>query len=77
MTYLRSKDLHDCFGCGACEQICPVSDLTIGDYWGIEREIPALDAHEGVSLILVQRSVPRISPVRKLGHQVKKFLRRG
>ena len=113
-----------------------VSDLTIGDYWGIEREIPGLDAHEGVSLILVntekgqqylermsqylelfptdpetavrgnarlrrpdpghrdragffagldsvdferlvQRSVPRISPVRKLGHQVKKFLRRG
>ena len=33
-----------------CER---VSDLTIGDYWGIERENPSLDPHEGVSLIMV------------------------
>ena len=122
--------------------ICPfaqsarISDLTIGDYWGIEREILSLDPHEGVSLILInsekgqqylqrmarylrlfptelesaiqgnarlrkpdpghrersrffaeleradfecliQRIIPRVSIVRRLGHKLKKFIQRG
>lgn len=123
--------------CGTCPfaQSSRISDLTIGDYWGIERAISSLNPHEGVSLILVnsekgqqylqrmvpylqlfptdpepavqgnarlrkpdpghrdrarffaametadfeqlvQRIIPRVSAVRKLGHAVKQFLRR-
>lgn len=41
--------------CSCCPfaQSKRVSDLTIGDYWGIENTIPSLDPHQGVSLILV------------------------
>ena len=41
--------------CAVCPfaQSSRVSDLAIGDYWGIEKVIPSLDSHEGVSLILV------------------------
>lgn len=41
--------------CATCPFACAsrVSDLTIGDAWGIEKENPKLNPHEGVSLILV------------------------
>lgn len=41
--------------CLECPFACAerVSDLTIGDAWGIEKTDPMLDPHEGVSLILV------------------------
>lgn len=41
--------------CAVCPFACAsrVSDLTIGDAWGIEKENPKLNPHEGVSLILV------------------------
>lgn len=41
--------------CGICPyaQSQRVSDLTIGDFWGIEKAIPSLNPHEGVSLIIV------------------------
>lgn len=41
--------------CATCPFACAsrVSDLTIGDAWGIEKEKPKLNPHEGVSLILV------------------------
>lgn len=112
-----------------------ISDLTIGDYWGVEKEISSLNSHEGVSLVLantqkgqrflqalekyahlyptdlnsavngnarlrkpdpghrdrayffsmldktdfeclVQKCVPRISKIRKLGHRVKRMIGR-
>lgn len=41
--------------CATCPFACAgrVSDLTIGDAWGIEKNNPRLNPHEGVSLILV------------------------
>lgn len=41
--------------CSTCPfaQSARISDLTIGDYWGIEQAIPSLNPHEGVSLVLV------------------------
>lgn len=124
--------------CSSCPfaQTQRISDLTIGDYWGIERKIPFLDPHEGVSLILVnsekgrqyhqkmapymhlyptdlesaaignarlrnpdrghknrehffaelesadferlvQKYVPRVPLIKKMGHKVKQMIRRG
>lgn len=41
--------------CGECPfaQRNRVSDLTIGDCWGIEKHDPAEDPHKGISLVLV------------------------
>ena len=41
--------------CAECPFACAerISDLTIGDAWGIETENPSLNPHEGVSLLLV------------------------
>lgn len=30
------------------------TDITLGDFWGIEKQFPALDTKKGVSLVLVQ-----------------------
>lgn len=41
--------------CATCQFACQerVSDLTIGDAWGIEKIRPEMNPHEGISLILV------------------------
>lgn len=56
-SYLRAYDCGLMFR-PSCET-CPfakskrISDLTIGDAWGINKYIPELDVHKGVSLIIV------------------------
>ena len=40
---------HDC----PCKNLKSGSDLTIGDYWGIETQYPEMDDDKGTSLVLV------------------------
>lgn len=48
--------------CSTCPFACQerVSDLTIGDAWGIEKSKPLLNPHQGVSLILVNTEKGKI-----------------
>lgn len=41
-----------CFSCRYAGMDRP-SDLTLGDFWGVEQEMPTIDAENGVSLVLV------------------------
>ncbi|MBQ8622052.1 MAG: Coenzyme F420 hydrogenase/dehydrogenase, beta subunit C-terminal domain [Oscillospiraceae bacterium] len=56
--------------CSTCPyaQYQRISDLTIGDYWGIEKEISLLDPHEGVSLVFVNTEKGH-----RLFHGMEKF----
>ena len=46
--YLRPS----CFGC-ACKNGVSHSDLTIGDFWGIDRIMPDFDDDKGVSVVMI------------------------
>lgn len=44
--------------CYSCQyaNLNRIGDLTIGDFWGAEKYFPNLDAHKGISLLLVNSS---------------------
>jgi hypothetical protein len=50
------NDLYLRPSCNACPSKCfkSRSDITIGDYWGIERILPQYDDDKGVSLVMIQ-----------------------
>lgn len=51
-AFLRNASLRaSCFSCPS-KNNCG-SDLTLGDYWGIERAHPEVDSNKGVSAVLV------------------------
>lgn len=52
-TYFRSVITREC--CHSCQyaNTTRCGDITIGDYWGIEKVKPELDDNKGVSLLLV------------------------
>lgn len=43
---------ESCYSC-KFSNLKRVGDLTIGDFWGVEKYFPNLDAHKGISLLLV------------------------
>jgi len=47
-----------CHGCPFAN-LDRVADLTIGDYWGIERHLPEFDDDRGVSIVLVNTEAGR------------------
>lgn len=46
--FLRPSCYHCKIKCGRCG-----SDITLGDYWGIERVLPEVDDNKGVSVVMV------------------------
>ena len=56
-TFMRGflKDLYLRPSCHACPSKCfkSGSDITIGDFWGIENHYPAFDDDKGCSLVLI------------------------
>lgn len=57
-TYLWGfiADLYNRRSCHQCHfrNGCNASDITIGDYWGVEERFPALDDNRGVSLVVIR-----------------------
>lgn len=52
-TFLENYDFREsCYRCRIKES-GPVSDITVGDFWGVENTEPELDSRMGVSLILI------------------------
>lgn len=51
--FLKGSIYREC--CYRCKYATPkrVSDLTLGDYWGIKKEHPEFDSIEGVSCVLI------------------------
>lgn len=59
--------------CASCAYACAgrVGDVTLGDYWGVERHCPAIDDNKGVSLVIAcselgDRCVRDIGPAVRL-----------
>ena len=51
--FLRNECLREsCYHC-VVKETGTVSDLTIGDFWGVERVIPEMESKMGISLVLV------------------------
>lgn len=49
------RDLYNRPSCTACPaKTAGYADLTLGDFWGIEKIVPELDDDRGTSLVLVQ-----------------------
>lgn len=48
--------------CYHCKWACPErsGDITLGDYWGIEKYVPHLNAKEGISMILCNTATGKI-----------------
>ncbi len=60
MTYVNiySSDLAlrpACYNCKFCN-FCRPSDITIRDFWGIEKRMPDFDDNIGISLVLINSS---------------------
>jgi len=53
LAFLKNETLREC--CYSCKYACGrrVGDITIGDYWGIERIHPEFYSNDGVSAVLV------------------------
>ncbi len=52
--FLRNLCLREsCYMCGIKEKGTAASDLTIGDFWGVENVLPQMDSEMGVSLVLI------------------------
>lgn len=53
MDFMRGVNHRE--SCYQCKFATPdrVSDLTVGDFWGAEKQIPDLDLQKGVSLLIV------------------------
>lgn len=52
-TFLRDLSLRpSCYDC-AFKSVVRKSDITLADFWGVEKVMPDLDADQGVSLVLL------------------------
>ena len=56
-TYIKGF-IQNCFlrpSCYTCHNktLDRCSDLTLGDFWGVEEQLPSIDIQEGISLLLV------------------------
>ena len=57
--FLRNENLREsCYHC-VTKETGIVSDLTIGDFWGVERMLPGIDSKMGVSLVLIHTEMGR------------------
>lgn len=53
-AFLKNTILRDsCYNCNV-KKISRVSDITLADYWGIEKIHPELDDDKGVSAVIIQ-----------------------
>lgn len=52
-VFLQGDAYREC--CYRCIYACPerISDITLGDYWGIEQEHPSFFSNKGVSSVLI------------------------
>ena len=52
MFYSHKILRHSCYNC-KFKKIVRISDITIADYWGIDKAIPGFNDNKGVSLVIV------------------------